>query len=444
MSIRSGQSIVVEFTTRAFATGVGVNADSLPTGTLIVNGVDNAAVVTVTNTATGRYKASVTLPTLAVGDIVELSIAATVGGIADSCIFWRDTKDILIDSSGFGTFNNTTVGVSGDFSVTMKTSLNASTPASVQNIFAQTGDSYARLGTPAGASIAADIAEVEAETDGIAAIPTNPYTGTPPTTAQIATAVWEDLTAGGDFGTAGSVGKLLVTTGPGWYTAPNNAGITSILADCGAIIITLGTPAGASIAADIAEVEADVDALPVPLNAAGTAAAVWNALSASYNTASTMGHLLNAAGADPLLNNPATYVPGEIGWDIAQTYASLSAVTVTYVSPVQPATGQILIYQGSAYTLTSGRPIILAIPPAVQNLSSGVDHLELRWPGVTIRDTTVSNPGASNQSVTFEANATLTAAWTLYDGPFYVWAVMTDATENQLDVTGRVTILGTV
>lgn len=38
----------------------------------------------------------------------------------------------------------------------------------------QTGDSYARLGVPAGASIAADLAEIEAETDGIAAIPTNP------------------------------------------------------------------------------------------------------------------------------------------------------------------------------------------------------------------------------------------------------------------------------
>lgn len=72
----------------------------------------------------------------------------------------------------------------------------------------QTGDSFARLGAPAGASIAADIAEIEAETDGIAAIPTNPYTGTPPTVAQIATAVWQDATAG-DFTVASSIGKGL-------------------------------------------------------------------------------------------------------------------------------------------------------------------------------------------------------------------------------------------
>ena len=45
-----------------------------------------------------------------------------------------------------------------DFGALQKTSPNAATPASVQNISAQTGDSYARLGAPAGASISADIA----------------------------------------------------------------------------------------------------------------------------------------------------------------------------------------------------------------------------------------------------------------------------------------------
>ena len=38
------------------------------------------------------------------------------------------------------------------------------------------------------------------------------YTGAL-TVAQIATAVWEDTTAGGDFGTAGSIGELIATTG---------------------------------------------------------------------------------------------------------------------------------------------------------------------------------------------------------------------------------------
>jgi hypothetical protein len=58
--VKSGQSVTVDFTTLA-ATGALANAASTPTGTLVVNGVDNAAVVTVTNKATGIYKASVIL-----------------------------------------------------------------------------------------------------------------------------------------------------------------------------------------------------------------------------------------------------------------------------------------------------------------------------------------------------------------------------------------------
>ncbi len=124
MSVRSAQAITVEFTTRVFSTGVATNADSLPVGTLVVNGTDNGASVTVTNVDTGRYKAAVTLPTLAVGDIVELSIAATVSSIADKAIVWRDTKDVLLDTSG-----KTTDSV-------------------------QTGDSFARIGA-AGVSLSA-------------------------------------------------------------------------------------------------------------------------------------------------------------------------------------------------------------------------------------------------------------------------------------------------
>ena len=52
-----------------------------------------------------------------------------------------------------------------DFGALQKTSLNAATPASVQNISAQTGDSFVRLGAPIAASISADIAIVDANVD---------------------------------------------------------------------------------------------------------------------------------------------------------------------------------------------------------------------------------------------------------------------------------------
>jgi hypothetical protein len=123
MSVRSGQSITVDFTTRD-STGALANADSLPAGTLVVNGTDNAASVTVTNKATGRYKAAVTLPALAVGDVVQLYVAATVGGVGDGDVIWEDSKDVLLDGSG-----KTTDAV-------------------------QTGDSFARIGA-AGAGLTA-------------------------------------------------------------------------------------------------------------------------------------------------------------------------------------------------------------------------------------------------------------------------------------------------
>lgn len=100
MSVRTGQSITKVFTTRVFATGVATNADSTPTGTLYVNGTADAASVTVTNVATGIYKAQVTMPTLAVGDVVDLRIAATVSSVSDGDIIWSDTKDIAADSAG--------------------------------------------------------------------------------------------------------------------------------------------------------------------------------------------------------------------------------------------------------------------------------------------------------------------------------------------------------
>ncbi len=113
MSVRSAQSITVEFTTSSPTTQAAANADSTPAGTLVVNGTDNAAAVTVTNVDTGRYKCAVTLPTLAVGDVVELSVAATVGGVAGKRIVWRAAKDVVIDAAGLVDATAVKVGPTG-------------------------------------------------------------------------------------------------------------------------------------------------------------------------------------------------------------------------------------------------------------------------------------------------------------------------------------------
>jgi hypothetical protein len=99
MSVRSGQSVTKVFTTRRFDTGAATNGDSTPAGTLYVNGTADAAAVTVANITTGVYKAAVTLPTLAAGDVVDLRISATVNGVSDNATVWTDTKDLALDSS---------------------------------------------------------------------------------------------------------------------------------------------------------------------------------------------------------------------------------------------------------------------------------------------------------------------------------------------------------
>jgi hypothetical protein len=79
-------------TIRAVFTIVGtaglVDADSLPTGVLYLNGAANAATVTVTKLATGKYKAVVTVPTVVDGDDLALLIDATVDSVPAANVVW--------------------------------------------------------------------------------------------------------------------------------------------------------------------------------------------------------------------------------------------------------------------------------------------------------------------------------------------------------------------
>ncbi len=100
MSVQSAQVVTKLFTLRDDSGAV--DADSLPAGTLVINGASDAASVTVTNLDTGLYSWSVTLPTLAVSDNVEIVIQATVDGITEYGLVWDDSKEIdsLIIESG--------------------------------------------------------------------------------------------------------------------------------------------------------------------------------------------------------------------------------------------------------------------------------------------------------------------------------------------------------
>lgn len=132
-------------------------------------------------------------------------------------------------SATVGTVTNlTNAPSSGDFTATMKTSLNAATPTSVQNIAAQTGDSYARIGA-AGAGLTAlgdtRIANLDAAVStrlapsGTLATVTNltnsPTAGdlTATMKSSVSTAAWATPLPGA-FG-SGTAGLLLANAGGG-------------------------------------------------------------------------------------------------------------------------------------------------------------------------------------------------------------------------------------
>jgi hypothetical protein len=99
MSVKSGQNLALVFLTSHPTTRVPTDADALPTGALYVDGVADAATVTVTNITTGRYMAEVTLPPLAAGDMVAVVFSATVAGAAGQSV-WQDIADTTVLSDG--------------------------------------------------------------------------------------------------------------------------------------------------------------------------------------------------------------------------------------------------------------------------------------------------------------------------------------------------------
>ena len=98
MSVKSQQSVTVEFTTAHPTTGAPTSGDTTPTGILFVDGVANAAAVTVTNITTGVYKAAVTLPTLTAGQVVGIRITAVVATVSGTSVVWQDTADTALPS----------------------------------------------------------------------------------------------------------------------------------------------------------------------------------------------------------------------------------------------------------------------------------------------------------------------------------------------------------
>lgn len=96
---KPGDTVYAEFTTQV-AGGTATNADSVPLGTVNHNGSDDTVAVTVTNLDAGRYKAVFVLPaTYIPGDVVNLTVSATISGTA--------SKGVVLQPIKLGTINLT-------------------------------------------------------------------------------------------------------------------------------------------------------------------------------------------------------------------------------------------------------------------------------------------------------------------------------------------------
>ncbi len=89
MNVYPGELIQFSFTTSDI-TGLTGDADSLPTGVLRRNGSNTTETVTITDTGTGDYRMSFTVPLrYADRDKVEVKITATIDGVVQSIYIWK-------------------------------------------------------------------------------------------------------------------------------------------------------------------------------------------------------------------------------------------------------------------------------------------------------------------------------------------------------------------
>lgn len=393
MSVKTGQAVTVLFSTANASTGAATDATGDPAGTLYVNGTADAASVTVTNITTGLYKAAVTLPALSAGDQVSIRIAATVATVAGEGVVWQETAD------------------------TYRTS----------DIEALVDDLEGRVGSPSdlgsGASLAANLVDIEGETDDIGVAGAGLTALGDTRLANLDAAVSTRSTyAGAD--TAGTTTLLarLTALRAGYLDLLDtylDAAVSTRSSHSAADVKTALEAAGSSLAqilADSAELQTDWHdggRLDLILDAAGSVGDPWvTALPGAYGvgTAGYIMGLINAATA-ALPTDPAdqSLLAAAIA-AVALQITALGALAITVQSPVA-STGTITIYQGDDYVTAEGTAITVTVAvagcPSLTGATVRLKATEDTWTA-----TSCTSDG-TDWTIAFEPTAAETAALTV-------------------------------
>ena len=211
MGLKSGQEwsglLVCKDDTGALST-----PSAGPVGALYVNGVVDAAGVTVSGS--NPYKWTVTLPALNAGDLVSMYVTATIDSIATAEIVAEDvvdtyrTSDIeaLVDDIGVAGAGLTAIPWNADWDAEVE-----SEAADALNAYDPPTNSEMEARTLPSASYFDPAADTVANVTTVASTTTVGATGL----AAIAAEVWDYLTSA--LTTVGSIGKWLIDhIGTGW------------------------------------------------------------------------------------------------------------------------------------------------------------------------------------------------------------------------------------
>lgn len=346
-------------TTATLASTTNITAGTIATVTAVttVNGLA-AGVITATSIAAD----AITAAKIADGAIDAATFAAsaiTATVLAADCITAAKVADGTIDAATFaaGAINraslaadtglqpirSNTAQAGAGTTITLDASASAVDNFYINDIILLTGGTGAGqarfISGYVGATKVATVATWATNPDNtstFAILPFDAIAGaSAPTAAQVATAVWQDTTAG-DFSTAGSIGKSLFTSGAvpgasgGLFIAGSNAATTvnvtgnltgNVTGSVGSVTGAVGSVTGAvgSVTGAVASVTGNVGG----------------------NVTGTVGSVVGAVGS--VTGNVGGNVTGSVGSLAAQAKADVNAEaldvlnTDTYAEPAQGA-----------------------------------------------------------------------------------------------------------
>ena len=186
----------------------------------------------------------------------------------------------------------------------------------------QTGDSYARLGAPAGASVSADIAAVKSDTGSILTDAAAIKAQTDKLAFTVANQVdanvldWKSVAApamtGDAYARLGAPAGASVSADIAAVKSDTGTILTDVNSGAGAIYSRLGAPAGASMSADIAALKTDLDGGVNATSIAGNAtAATLLEKSANKIGYGTVGSASTTTSVVTSAMSPANTVAGQ-------------------------------------------------------------------------------------------------------------------------------------